>query len=184
MEIPMSALTPDASSARKQECTVRSLYLTGAVYVAGYVAGLVFFAYQRNWIELSLWLLLLPLVKWAYLRFFPQLSKWRGYGPLGDALPVSVSKATVAVTFYSLLGCPFCPIVEHRLKILQKQMDFTLQTVDLTLKPKISEEKNIRSVPVVEVGKDRLVGNATTEQLAQLIGRAAGIPFLAQSATP
>lgn len=180
----MNDLTPHATSSRKQECTVRSLYFTGAVYVAGYVAGLVFFAYQRNWIQLSLWLLLLPLFKWAYLRFFPQLSKWRGYGRLDDAVPASVSRSPVAVTFYSLLGCPFCPIVERRLKTLQRQMDFVLQTVDLTLKPQISEEKNIRSVPVVEVGKVRLVGNATTEQLAQLIGRAAGIPSLAQPGTP
>ncbi len=180
----MSDLTPVANSSRKQECTVRSLYFTGAVYVVGYVAGLIFFAYQRNWIELSMWLLLLPALKWAYLRFFPQLSKWRGYGRLDDALPVDLAKAPVAVTFYSLLGCPFCPIVEQRLKTLQKQMDFTLQTVDLTLKPQISEEKNIRSVPVVEVGNGRLVGNATTEQLAQLIGRAAGISHLAQPGTP
>ena len=180
----MNGLARHAASSRKQECTVRSLYFTGALYVAGYVAGLVFFGYRRNWIQLSLWLLLLPVLKWAYLRFFPQLSKWRGYGRLDDALPANVSRSPVEVTFYSLLGCPFCPIVEQRLKTLQKQMDFTLQTVDLTLKRQISEEKNIRSVPVVEVGKDRLVGNATTEQLARLIGRASGIPFLAQSGTP
>jgi hypothetical protein len=31
--------------------------------------------------------------------------------------------------------------------------------------------KGIRSVPVVEVGDHRLVGNSTTEQLAALIAR-------------
>ncbi len=76
------------------------------------------------------------------------------------------------MTYYSLLGCPFCPIVERRLKTPQKEMDFTLTMIDLTLKPLISASKGIRSVPVVEVGKDRLIGNATTEQLAELIGRA------------
>jgi glutaredoxin len=180
----MNDVTRHANSSRKQQCTVRSLYFSGAVYVAGYVAGLVFFAYQRNWIEFSLWLLLFPVLKWGYLRFFPRFSKWRGYGRLDDELPPGVSKAPVEVIFYSLLGCPFCPIVERRLKILQKQMDFILQTVDLTLKPQVSDEKKIRSVPVVEVGNDRLVGNATTEQLAELIGRARRIPAFAQPATP
>lgn len=178
----MNDPTLDANSRARQSCTVRSLYFAGAAYVVLYVAGLVLFAYQRNWIELSLWFLLLPAVKWGYLRLFPHVSRWRGYGRLDDALPAGVSRAPVAVTFYSLLGCPFCPIVERRLKSLQKQMDFSLQTVDLTLKPQISEEKNIRSVPVVEVGGERLVGNATTEQLAQLIGRMRSIPSFAPPA--
>jgi predicted DsbA family dithiol-disulfide isomerase len=78
----------------------------------------------------------------------------------------------VAVTAYSLLGCPFCPIVERRLEALQKDMDFSLTKIDLTLKPHLSASKLIRSVPVVEVGNERLIGNVTTQQLAELIGRA------------
>jgi len=146
----------------------------------GYLIGLIFFAYRANWAALLLWLVFLPCLKWAYLRFFPHISKWKGYASVDDKLPASVKKARVEVKFYSLLGCPFCPIVERRLKTLQKEMDFTLTTIDLTLKPQLSAAKGIRSVPVVEVGKDRLVGNATTEQLAQLIGRAqASEPSLA-----
>ncbi len=157
---------------QKQQCTVLSLYFSGAVGVIFYVAGLVFFAHRANWTDLLLWLLFLPCLKWAYLRFFPRISKWTGYGRVDDKLPASTKKARVAVTYYSLLGCPFCPIVERRLRTLQKEMDFTLTTIDLTLKPQISASKGIRSVPVVEVGEERLVGNATTEGLAQLIGRA------------
>jgi predicted DsbA family dithiol-disulfide isomerase len=82
-----------------------------------------------------------------------------------------VRKARVEVTYYSLLGCPFCPIVKQRLETLQKEMDF-IATIDLTLKPQMPASNGIRSVPVVEVGKERLVGNATTEQLAQLIASA------------
>jgi CBS domain-containing protein len=49
-------------------------------------------------------------------------------------------------------------------------MDFTLEKIDVTLKPQILISKGISAVPVVEVGKNRLVGNATTDQLAALIG--------------
>jgi hypothetical protein len=48
-------------------------------------------------------------------------------------------------------------------------MGFTLQLIDVTLKPQTLMTKGIRSVPVVEVGEHRLVGNSTTEQLAALI---------------
>ncbi|MGD1211835.1 MAG: glutaredoxin domain-containing protein [Candidatus Acidiferrales bacterium] len=168
----MKNVARDLETATKQQCTVLSLYFSGAVGVILYVAGLVFLAYRKNWAALPLWLVLLPSLKWAYLRFFPRISKWTGYGRVDDKLPASVKRAPVEVTYYSLLGCPFCPIVEQRLKRLQKEMDFTLTTIDLTLKPQLSASKGIRSVPVVEVGKDRLVGNATTERLAQLISHA------------
>lgn len=156
----------------KQECTVWGLYLSGAMIVIVYPTGLAFLAYEANWPVFVLWLICLPCLKWAYLRFFPRISKLKGYGSVDDKLPASVEKARVEVTYYSLLGCPFCPIVSRRLDALQKEMDFTLKTVDLTLKPQMAASKGIKSVPVVEVGKDRLVGNATTEQLAQLIAHA------------
>lgn len=168
----MKNFVPGSEIANKQECTVRSLYFSGAIFVILYPVGLAFLAYLRNWWGLILWLVLLPCLKWAYLRFFPRISKWKGYGSCDDKVPASVKKARVEVTYYSLLGCPFCPIVARRLEKLQKEMGFTLTTVDLTLKPQMSASKGIRSVPVVEVGKDRLVGNATTEQLAQLIAGA------------
>jgi glutaredoxin len=133
---------------------------------------LVFFAWNANWAALVLWLVLLPCFKWAKLRFFPQISAWMGYGPVADKAPSSVTKAGVEVTYYLLLGCPFCPIVEQRLKSLREKTDFSLTKIDLTLKPGMAASKGIRSVPVVEVGEERLIGNATTEQLAQLIGGA------------
>jgi glutaredoxin len=161
----------DSEAVWKQECTVPSLYLSGLVFVIGYVIGLVFLAYRAKWVELVLWSVVLPCLKWAYLRSFPRTSKWRGYGSVDDKLPSSMKKASVQVTYYVLLGCPFCPIVEQRLKTLQDKMNFSLSKIDLTLRPQLAMSKGIRSVPVVEVGEDRVIGNATTEQLAQLIGR-------------
>jgi glutaredoxin len=169
---------------KKQECTVQSLYLSGGMFVISYPLGLVYFAYEANWTVFTAWLIFLPLLKWAYLRFFPRISRWRGYGSIDDELPANVNKVRAEVTYYSLLGCPFCPIVKQRLEALQKGMDFTLATIDLTLKPQMAASKGIRSVPVVEVGKERLIGNATTEQLARLIAGAQDRGHLVQVSMP
>jgi len=52
---------------------------------------------------------------------------------------------------------------------LREQMEFSLEEVDVTLKPGVLIAKGIRAVPVVEAGDRRLAGNATSEQLAELI---------------
>jgi glutaredoxin len=177
LEAPMNNSTLGSETAKKQECTVRSLYFSGAMLVIVYLIGLAVLAYIANWAGLLLWLVFIPCLKWAYLRFFPRISELKGYGSVHDKLPASVKKAHVEVTYYSLLGCPFCPIVKQRLEALQKEMDFTLTTKDLTLNPQLAATKGIRSVPFVEVGQGRLVGNSTTEQLAQLIaGAQANVP--------
>ena len=157
---------------KKQQCTLTNLYFGVLVFAILYAGGLVFYAYKGNWPVLLSWLVLLPCARWVGLRLAPLTSKWRGYGSADDKLPASVNKAHVEVTFYSHNGCPFCPILKRRLEALQKEMDFTLKEIDLTLKPQIATSKGIKSVPVVEVGSERLVGNATTEQLAQLIAGA------------
>lgn len=164
--------TQTSGIARKQECTVQSLYYSWAVFATVYLVGLVFFASKAHWMGLLGWLVLLPCARWASLKLSRQMSRWKVYGNVDDKLPASVEKARVEVTYYSLLGCPFCPIVKQRLETLQKEMDFTLTKIDLTLKPQMAASRGIQSVPVVEVGKERLMGNATTEQLAQLIAGA------------
>ncbi|MGB6449377.1 MAG: glutaredoxin family protein [Steroidobacteraceae bacterium] len=165
----MKTAPRDPSHAKKQQCTVRSLYLSGAVGVAGYLTGACYLAYGADWVAFSSWVIAIPCFKWAYLRYFPRISEWKGYGRILDVLPARVDPARVAVTLYSVLGCPFCPIVEQRLEALRQEMGFTLTKIDLTLKPHAAASKAIRSVPVVEVGQDRLIGNSTTAQLAHLI---------------
>lgn len=156
----------------KQQCALPHLYFALFGFVILYAGGVVFLAYKHNWPVLLLWLVLLPIARWASLRFSPLTSKWRGQGSVDDKLPSSVSKAHVEVSFYSHNGCPFCPIVKQRLEALQREMDFTLMKIDLSFKPQLAASKGIRSVPVVEVGKERLTGNATTEQLSRLISGA------------
>lgn len=165
-----SATASEAIS--KQQCTLTNLYFSLLVFAILYAGGLVFYAYKGNWPVLLSWLVLLPCARWVSLRLSALTSKWRGYGSVDDKLPSSVNKAHIEVAFYSHNGCPYCPIVKRRLEALQKEMDFTLTKIDLTFKPQVAANKGIRSVPVVEVGNERLVGNATTEQLAQLIAGA------------
>lgn len=156
----------------KQQCTLTNLYFGTLMFTILYAGGVLFYAYRHNWTALLLWLVLLPCARWAGLRLSPLTSKWRGQGSVDDKLPSSVNKALVEVAFYSHNGCPFCPIVRRRLEALQREMDFKLTKIDLTFKPQVAANKGIRSVPVVEVGNERLFGNATTEQLAQLIAGA------------
>jgi len=155
-------------TAKDQQCNVIGLILSWVAYLA--VLG--YMGYQRRWAGGLTWLIVVPSVRWALSHYFPSISHFLGYGRVDDSLPEKLTQASVVVTFYSFFSCPFCPIVWQRLQALQKQMDFTLEKIDVTLRPQLLMSKGISAVPVVEVGKDRLVGNATSEQLAALIGLA------------
>jgi glutaredoxin len=171
MEAPMKTQFKD------QQCSVAGL----ALGWMGYVVGVGYFSYQRQWVVALLWMAGVPGLRWALYHFFPRISRFLGYGPIADKfspippLHASAQAAPVAVTFYTFFSCPFCPIVLARLQALQKQMGFTLNMVDVTLKPQTLITKGIRSVPVVEVAEHRLVGNSTTEQLAALIAPGAAV---------
>lgn len=156
---------------KEQQCNVAGLALSWL----GYAAGLGYFSYQRQWVAALLWMVGVLCLRWALFHFFPRISRFLGYGRIADKFAVTppphanARAAPVAVNFYSFFSCPFCPIVLARLQALQKQMGFTLKTFDITLNPRMLLAKGIKSVPVVEVGEHRLVGNSTTEQLAGLI---------------
>jgi len=155
---------------KEQQCSVAGLALSWI----GYAAGLAYFTYHRQWIAAPLWLVGVPSVRSAQFHCFPQISRFLGYGRIIDKVapigrPDASRPALVTVNYYSFFSCPFCPIVLTRLEALQRQMGFTLRTFDVTLHPQTLIAKGIRSVPVVEVGDHRLVGNSTSEQLAGLI---------------
>ncbi len=156
----------------KQQCTLARLHFGLAVLAIVYVGGLFFYGHNRNWPALVLWLVLLPCARWLGLKLHPLTLKWRGDGAIADTLPPQVSNTPVEVTIYSHSGCPFCPVLKRRLKDLQKQMDFTLREIDLTMRPQVAANRGIQSVPVVEVFDNRLLGNATTDQLAEFIAGA------------
>lgn len=151
----------------KQQCSVALIYVEWAFVLLALVVLLL----RREYAPAGVLLLGLPLFGWAYVRVFPAISRYLGYGSVKDepaAAPVAET-APAKVVLYTALGCPFCPIVKQRLLELQKAARFDLQEVDVTLRPDLVVSKRISSVPVVEVETRRRVGNATTRQLADLI---------------
>ena len=158
---------------KAQQCNVAGL----ALGWIGYAIGVGYFTYRQQWVVALLWIAGLPSLRWALHRSFHRISRFLGYGRIADRfssnspLRANPRVGPVAVNVYTFFSCPFCPIVLARLQALQRQMGFTLTTIDVTLKPQTLMAKWIRSVPVVEVGDHRLVGNSTTEQLAALIAR-------------
>ena len=148
-----------------QECPLAFVYLTWVLFAAGFV----YFPVRGDWLLAGVWLLALPLALSGYVRSFPRISRFLGYGRVDDVATPDPGPSSKRVTMYSSLGCPFCPVVERRLRALEQEMGFKLEVVDITLKPDLVLGKKIRSVPVVEVNDMRIVGHATSKQLADLI---------------
>lgn len=148
----------------KPECPLAFVVLAWGMYIV--VIPLL--AVARLWVVLPVWIVLAPLMMWLYIRFFPSLAWYMGYGRVDDR-PALVTPSHAQVTFYSALGCPFCPIVKKRLVHLKEAMGFELKEVDVTARPDILTRKGIWSVPVVEVDGRTVVGHATSEQLASFI---------------
>jgi thiol-disulfide isomerase/thioredoxin len=137
-----------------------------------YTGGLVYLGWRGRWVLALVWLAGVPLFEWLYIRKFPSLSRSLGYGPIVDQGAGATGSAPVKVVLYTALGCPFCPLIEQRLEDLRKQMGFTLEKIDVTLRPDLLTAKGIRSVPVVEAGARLLFGLVTTKELAQAVAEA------------
>lgn len=152
----------------KQRCPMIFIYFSWLVFLG----GLIFFVLLQGLLIMVAWLLWFPLVMWLYIKFFPRLSRYLGYGTVQDERGESLGKSVEKVTLYTALGCPFCPLVERRLLALQEELGFTLEKIDVTAKPGLLVKKKIQAVPVVEIGERTLVGHATTKQLRELIASA------------
>lgn len=149
----------------KQQCPLVFVVLAWVMYVG----AVPLLAFQRQWLLVGLWIVVAPALMWAYIHWFPSISRYMGYGRVDDRLAAVAAASPVDVTLYTALGCPFCPIVKRRLHDLQPKMGFHLREMDITARPDMLTRKGIWSVPVVEIGDRRLVGHATSEQLANLI---------------
>jgi len=112
-----------------------------------------------------------------YVRWFPYLSRWVGYGSVADtpAPRDCVAIPPLHVTLYTASVCPFCPIIKRRLADLQRRSRFEVEEIDVTFRPEIIRAKGLRSVPVLEAGGHLLVGNATSARIAEFLGAGAGI---------
>jgi glutaredoxin len=112
-----------------------------------------------------------------YLRWFPHISRWMGYGSVADtpADPASIAAPLPRVTLYTANVCPFCPIIKRRLAELQRHNRFEIEEVDVTFRPEIIRAKGLRSVPVLEANGRLLVGNATSARIAEFLRTSATV---------
>ena len=149
----------------KQQCYVIMIYFSWAFYLGGLAA----LASNSHWALAAAWLVLLPAVQWLYIQKFPGLSAIMGYGRIADEPAGTVKPAPVKVTLYTALGCPFCPLIERRLESLKEGMNFSLEKIDITLRPDLLASKGIRSVPAVEVLGRFVFGLVSTKDLAAAI---------------
>ncbi len=109
-----------------------------------------------------------------YIRWFPRLSRWMGYGSVADkpAERGPTATAPICVTLYTANLCPFCPIVRQRLHALQHEHKFEIREIDVTFRPDLIRAKRLRSVPVLEANGRFLVGNATSAQIMDFLNTA------------
>ena len=156
----------------EQRCHLSMVWLTWlglpllAVVVglrAGLVAALLVFAIG-------------VLAQVLYVRWFPYLSGWMGYGSVQDtpAGSAAIEAPLPKVTLYTASACPFCPIIRRRLADLQRHTPFEVEEVDVTFRPEIILTKRLRSVPVLETNGRLLVGNATSAQIVEFLRSSPG----------
>ncbi len=149
----------------KQQCHLAMIYLSWAVYLGG-LAALLWFG---QWAIAAAWLVGTPVIQWMYIRKFPRFSSRMGYGQIVDEPAAATRPAPVKVTLYTALGCPFCPLIGERLASLHQTMGFSLDKIDVTLRPDLLASKGIRTVPVVEVEGRFLFGLVSTKDLAAAV---------------
>jgi len=151
----------------EQRCHLAAVWLTWiGLPLLAVVAGL------RVGLVAALFILAVAIVgQVLYLRWFPYISRWIGYGSVADtpADPAAMAGPLPRVTLYTANVCPFCPIIRRRLAALQRQTPFEVQEVDVTFRPEIIRAKGLRSVPVLEADGRLLVGNATSAQIAEFL---------------
>ncbi len=157
----------------KQRCYLVAVWLTWlGLPLLALVVGL-----RAGWLGAIVVLLVGVIAQVLYVRWFAHVSRWLGYGSVADAAadPASLAALPPRVTLYSASVCPFCPIVRRRLAELRRQRPFELEEVDVTFRPDLVRAKGLRSVPVVEANGRVLVGNVTSEQLAEFLRVAAHV---------
>jgi hypothetical protein len=103
--------------------------------------GMAFYLFRGSVVQAVVWVFFVGLFLWLYVKYFPSLAKFMGYGSVADKPATTLQSSKARVILYTGVGCPFCPIVEKRLTELQKKMGFELSEIDVTLKPDILIKK-------------------------------------------
>jgi len=123
----------------KQQCYLWSVWLTWI----GLPALAIGIGLVRGWWAAVVVLVVGALAQILYVKKFPRVSRWLGYGSVEDvpAGPAPQTKAVSEVTLYTANVCPFCPIVKRRLIRLQRDFGFELEVVDITFQPGLMRNK-------------------------------------------
>ena len=158
----------------EQRCYLAAVWLTWlGLPLLAIVVGV-----RVGWAAAGAVLLAGVVAQLLYVRWFPHMSRWMGYGSVEDVpagpAPISVGQVP-RVTLYTANVCPFCPILKRRLAELQRHIRFEVEEIDVTFRPDVIRAKGLRSVPVVEANGRLLVGNATSAQLADFLRSAANV---------
>jgi glutaredoxin len=149
----------------KQQCHISFVYGSWIVLLI----GLAFYLFRGSVVQAVVWVFFVGLFLWLYVKYFPSLAKFMGYGSVADKPAGNVQSSKASVILYTGVGCPFCPIVKKRLTELQTRMGFEFSEIDVTLKPDLLIKKGIRALPVIEVADALRVGNGTSEEIAEFI---------------
>lgn len=154
----------------KQQCYLWSVWFTWI----GLPALAIGMGVVQGWWAALVVLLLGGGAQIFYIKIFPRVSPWLGYGSVEDVAVESAlhTKAVPRVILYTASVCPFCPIVRQRLIELQRNLRFEFMEVDITFQPALIREKRFRSVPVIEQNGRYWIGNATSSQLAAFLTKA------------
>jgi glutaredoxin len=156
----------------EQRCYLWAVWLTWlGVPLLALLVGV-----RIGWLAAGIVLLAGVIAQVLYIRWFPSISRWVGYGSVADvpARSALALSAPPRVVLYTASVCPFCPIVKRRLTDLRRRMGFELEELDVTFRPEVVRAKGLRSVPVVEANGRLLAGNATSEQLAAFLNESGG----------
>jgi predicted DCC family thiol-disulfide oxidoreductase YuxK len=151
----------------KQRCHLGMVWLTWT----GLPALAILVWLRAGWFA-ALFVLAVGIVAQVlYLRWFPGMSRWMGYGSVADAPadPETMSDHLPRATLYTANVCPFCPIMKQRLAELRRHGRLEFQEIDVTFRPDIIRAKGLRSVPVLEADGRLLVGNATTAEIVAFL---------------
>jgi glutaredoxin len=158
----------------EQRCHLAAVWLTWlGLPLLAIVVGV-----RVGWAAAGAVLLVGVVAQILYIRWFPSVSRWMGYGSVDDvpAGPASVPAGQLPrVTLYTANVCPFCPILKRRLAELQRHSPFEVEEVDVTFRPDVIRARGLRSVPAIEANGRLLVGNATSAQLADFLRSAANV---------
>ncbi len=104
----------------KQECPLPLVWLTWL----GLPGLALILGLSQGWLAAVFVLLAGVIAQIVYIRWFPRMSRWIGYGSVNDVPAEHPSLSTTApkVTLYTANVCPFCPIVRRRLLEMKQQI--------------------------------------------------------------